>query len=213
MCGLLRRILHLSPWSPHGIKYVYAVAWPGCVSLASPAYHFHSTFGLPWLIMIEPSCSHSFRCFWGKGSHSSFACDFCANNVGGAKMRKIRVFRTSYGSKVQETLDVSKRAATKITPDMMLGNREANVAMTVCMGRKSRMLRWKDMLEYEYILNQLSSRHTVWSCRGSIHLALFAFLLKGPRPVRLSSRICYNEGLKNGQTAILARVDAAVVFL
>lgn len=56
-------------------------------------------------------------------------------------MRKIRVFRTSYGSKVQETLDVSKRAATKITPDMMLGNREANVAMTVCMGRKSRMLR------------------------------------------------------------------------
>lgn len=36
----------------------------------------------------------------------------------------------------------------------------------------------------------LSSRHTVWSCRGSIHLALFVFLLKGPRPVQLSIRIC-----------------------
>jgi len=44
-------------------------------------------------------------------------------------MRKIGVFRTSDGSKVQETLDVSKRAAAKITPDMMLGNREANVAI------------------------------------------------------------------------------------
>lgn len=41
-------------------------------------------------------------------------------------MRKIGVFRTSDGSKVQETLDVSKRAAAKITPDMMLGNREAS---------------------------------------------------------------------------------------